>query len=154
MRSSSTLDPADSRCGDRPLQSAPHRARLSTDPTFKSRLHRLDALRKRLVELDGPATRPFDYRGRTRRQFQSSSVEDLSRTRAFTPRSSPQDEIWVEAASRPGRQAAELVKNALFLICGVAVLGWFAVFVHETQINAPLRGRSTCRRRRRPTTRL
>jgi hypothetical protein len=137
--SSCTLDPSDSQCDDRTLQSTRNRGRLSTNQTYQSRLHRLDALRKRLVELDGPATRTFDNRGRTRRQFDSSSVEDLSRPRAFAPRSSAQDETGVEAAFSPGRQAIELVKNVLVLICGIAALGWFAVFVHETQVNGPLR---------------
>jgi hypothetical protein len=137
--SSSTLDPADSQCDDRGAQSARHRGRLPTDQTYQSRLNRLDALWKRLVELDGPATRAFDYRGRPRRQFDPKSAEDLCRPRAVTPRSSPRDETGVEGACRSRRQAAGLVKNALYLLIGVAATGWFAAFVHETQVSGPMR---------------
>jgi hypothetical protein len=137
--SSCTLDPSDSQCDDCTVQSAGHRGQLPMDQTYPSRLHRLDALRKRVVELEGPATRTFDNRGRQRRQFDPKSAEDLCRPRAVTPRSSPRDETGVEGACRSRRQAAGLVKNALYLLIGVAAIGWFAAFVYETQVSGPMR---------------
>jgi hypothetical protein len=135
----STLDPADSRSDDRAVQSARHRSRLTTDQTSQSRLFGPDALRMRLVELDGRATRTFDHRGRTRSQSGPSCAEVVSGPQTFTPRSSPRDETGVEGACRSRRQAAGLVKNALYLLIGVAATGWFAAFVHETQVSGPMR---------------
>ena len=137
--SSCTLDPSDSQCDDRTLQSTRNRGRLSTNQTYQSRLHRLDALRKRLVELDGPATRTFDYRGRPRRQFDPKGAEGLCRPRAVTPRSSLRDETGAKVACRSRWQAAGLVKNAVYLLSAIAATGWFAAFVYETQVSGPLR---------------
>jgi hypothetical protein len=137
--SSCTLDPSDWQCDDRTVQSAGHRGQLPMDQTYPSRLNRLDAIRKRLVELDGPATRTFDYRGRPRRQFDPKSAEDLRRPRAVTPRSSPRDDTGAKVACRSRWQAAGLVKNAVYLLSAIAATGWFAAFVYETQVSGPLR---------------
>jgi hypothetical protein len=137
--SSCTLDPSDSQCDDRTMQSAGHRGRLPMDQTYRSRLNQLDAFRKQLGELDGPATRTLEYRGTTRSQFDPSSSEDVSRPRTLTPRSSPREETGAVGACRPRRQVAGLVKNVLYLLIGIAATGWFAAFVHETQVSGPLR---------------
>ena len=137
--SSSALDPADSRCDDGAARSARHRSRLTKDRTYQSLLLGPDALRKRLVELDRGAPRTFDDRGTTRSQSDPISTEDVSRPHTCSPRSSPRDETGVEGSCRSRRRPVGLVKNPLYVLIGITATGWFAAFVHETQVSGPMR---------------
>jgi hypothetical protein len=137
--SSCALDPADSRCDDRAEPSAKDRCQLTTNQTYRSLVYRPGAIRKRQIELGGLSPRTIDHCERTRCKYDPSRSDQVSPADAPAPWSSPGDEFAGEGVCRPRRQAAGLVKNALYLLSGFVATGWFATFVHETQVSGPLR---------------
>jgi hypothetical protein len=90
-------------------------------------------------ELDGMGNRTIDRRKRTPSQSVPSSSGDFTGSDAFAPKSSLGDHGAAEAARRPRWPASGFVKNALYLLVGIAATGGFAAFVQETQVNRPLR---------------
>ena len=114
-------------------------AALSSDQTYQALLERRDALRRWQGELDGLANRKIEHEGRTPSRSDPSRSDEASGSDALAPRSSPGDKTGAEAARGPRRQAAGLVKNALYLLVGIAATGGFAAYVQETQVNRPLR---------------
>ena len=111
---------------------------LTTNQTYRSLVYRPGAIRSgRLSWADCLLARSIILR-----------EHDVNTIRAVPikyplpmpmPWSSPGDEFAGEGVCRPRRQAAGLVKNALYLLSGIVATGWFATFVHETQVSGPLR---------------
>jgi hypothetical protein len=114
-------------------------AALSSDETYQSLLKRRDALQRWQGELDGMSNRTIDRPKRTPSQSVPNRFGDFTGSDAFAPKSSLEDHSAAEAARRPRRPAWGFVKNALYLLGGIAATGGFAAFVQETQVNRPLR---------------
>jgi hypothetical protein len=114
-------------------------AALSSDETYQALLERRDVLRRLQGELDGLANRAIKLGERTSRRSDRSESDDASASDSRAPSSSPVTETKAGVTRSPRGQASGLVKNALYLLGGIAATGGFAAFVQETQVNKPLR---------------
>jgi hypothetical protein len=133
------LDPADSRCVERPAPRTSDSGRLTTGPIDRTSARRPGVLPKQQGELDVLFDRAIALVRESQIRSAPRRIRATIGSDGFAPRLNRGNQTWANAVRIPRRQTSGLVTNAIYILCGIAATGGFAAFVQETQVNAPMR---------------